>query len=53
MLFANGSPVVGTAAADARTTATFGAWRVAMVMFAKYYQGFTKRPRPGLLGLTT
>ncbi len=53
MLFANGTPVVGTAGADARANTTAGAWRAAMVMFAKYYQGFTKRPRPGLLGLTT
>ena len=53
MLFANVAPVVGTAGADARATATANAWRIATVMFAKYYQGFTKRPRPGLLGLTT
>jgi len=44
--------VSGVASAVARLNAS-PMWRDAMATFATYYQRFTKRPRQGLLGLTT
>ena len=52
MLSLHRSLVCGVAGAGARTDAP-AMWRDAMATFVTYYQGFTKRPRQGLLGLTT
>jgi len=52
MLSIHRSLMSGVVVADARVNAS-PMWRDAMATFATYYQGFTKRPRQGLLGLTT
>lgn len=52
MLSMNRFFVSGVAGADARVGDST-MWRNSMATFATTYQGFTKRPRQGLLGLTT
>ncbi len=52
MLFIDRPCTFGVAVADARVNAS-PMWRDSMATFATYSKRFTKRPRHGLLGLTT